>query len=98
MLSLRGERCVGRRFRTDPQAGTLLIVYRGHPRHILAPKWTSSSATHSSGVPNKVDRNLRNPGSGGFHDECLAVAFGANRQQRNDGSALDLPFDNTVNV
>src|SRR6266404_897394 len=46
------------------RSGNGFLERSGHPRHISAPKWTSSSAAHSSGVSNKVDRNLRNPGSG----------------------------------
>src|SRR6202165_487447 len=53
---------------------------------------------HSSGVSNKVNRNLRNPHSGCVHDECLAVGFGANGQKGNDGIALDFRFDKTVDV
>src|SRR6187200_2762231 len=52
----------------------------------------------SSGVADKIDRNVRHPCSRRLHDERLPVAFGANRQQGRDGVALDLAFDNTVNV
>ena len=52
----------------------------------------------SSGVSDEVNRNLRNPCSGCFHDECLVVPFCANCQQGNDGIALDFRFDKTVDV
>src|SRR5258708_38186518 len=112
MLSLRSERCEGRRFRSrsaGPErrqlrwiicqaAQEMVLRAKRPPSTHPASRWTRSSAVHSAGVSREINRNLRNPGSRGFHDECLAVAFCANRQQGDDGIALDLRFDKLVDV
>src|ERR1700682_74843 len=57
-----------------------------------------SSADTSSGVSDKIDRNVRDPRSRRIHDEGLAVAFGVNRQQGRDRLALDSRFDDAIGV